>query len=295
MLRRRGGSLVEVLVALILFAIVMASATGSVLRQQRTTTALVSLGQGTAQLRAASGLLPAQLALLAPTTDDIVSGEASDSALQLRVAVATGIACDSGSVLTLVVDDGDPPASGVASTPRAGDSLWWYPADSSRWIGRRLADAWSDSMSCAGAEAGGAARGERQVLRARTDDGAAVPGLAPVRVTRQVRLAVYRSGDGSWQLGYREWSEASGSFATPQPVAGPFQRTAADHARTGFRYFDAAGAELHPDADAAAGSRVVRVRFTALALPPPSGGATLIHAAPRESADVVLRQLAGIQ
>ena len=69
------------------------------------------------------------------------------------------------------------------------------------------------------------------------------PDAQWLRVTRPTRYAFYRAGDGTWQLGFREWSEASGSFSAPQPIAGPFVRSSAGH-RSRFRYFDSSGEEL---------------------------------------------------
>jgi hypothetical protein len=115
-----------------------------------------------------------------------------------------------------------------------------------------------------------------------------VPALAPLRITRQTRVALYRASDGTWQLGYREWNDAAASFAAPQPVAGPFARSAADGAFTGFRYFDATDIELHPDIDTSARSRIARIRFTAL-LVPSQGPLGIVRPPQRDSADVMLR------
>jgi hypothetical protein len=89
-----------------------------------------------------------------------------------------------------------------------------------------------------------------------------VPRAAPVRVTRQTRYLVYRAGDGTWQIGMREWSDVLGRFGSSEPVAGPFLRLAAG-ARTGFRYFDSDGAALTPDAGIDV-ARVARIRVTVL-------------------------------
>jgi hypothetical protein len=70
-----------------------------------------------------------------------------------------------------------------------------------------------------------------------------IPAGAPVRITRPTRYSFYRSGDGTWQLGFREWTETTGSFSAPQPVAGPFLRNS-DGRRSRFRYFASSGEEL---------------------------------------------------
>jgi hypothetical protein len=274
-LTRRGGSLAELLVAFTLAALILASATGSLLRQQRITTGMVASSRDVAQLRAATALLPASLALLAPSADDLVTGEARDTALQLRVPVATGLACDTATAVSFAVATTGLPSAGVASMPRASDTLWWYSTDSARWTAATVSDAATDVAGCGGAAV-------QPIIRLRTTESPDIPIRAPLRVTRQLRVAVYRSGDGTWQLGQREWSGVTGNFTTPQPAAGPFQRIAPDGLRTGFRYFDAAGAELTVAGGSAFTPRVARIRFTAIA----AGNAARPGA--RDSADIVL-------
>lgn len=278
--------MVELLVSLVLGALILASATGSLLQQHRATVGMVRDAAAASQSRSGAALLASELALLSPEGADLVRGQSLDTALQLRTAITTGIACDSAPTLTLAGASDDLAGGGIASAPRTGDSLWWYSSDSARWIDARVLDSWADSLHCAAAD--GASPVVRRVVRIRANGGELVPGLSPIRVTRQVRIALYRSGDGTWQLGLREWNDATGSFAAPQPVAGPFQRSASDGSRTGFRYFDAGGTPLHPEADSLSAALVSRIRLTTVALTPERGGVR--SALPvRDSTDVVVR------
>ena len=282
MLRRRGTSLGELLVALALGSIVLATATSSMLRQQRTALSVDAQVRDRAQLRPALSLLHAQLSLSDGATGDLVAGEASDTALQFRAVVAAGLACapELGAVTLPLDDDGEMTRAGVQSLPRAGDTLWWYDVRASRWQGRALTSVTARRSPCNGANppaSGGT------TLRMRLSDPDSIPALAPVRITRPLRYAFYRSSDGSWQLGLREWSEALRQLSAPQPVAGPFARAQSSGVRSGFRYFDTRGLELHPDLDAGTGARVARVRLVALSLP--RAGAN----AGADSVDVVLR------
>ena len=72
------------------------------------------------------------------------------------------------------------------------------------------------------------------------------------------------ASDGSWSLGYREWSEATQRFAPPQPAVGSLLQRGGGR-RSGFRYFDAGGAELVPTTVPIDVRQIVRVRTTALA------------------------------
>lgn len=285
MLTRRGSSLAELLVALTIAVVVLATAVGSLLRQQRTSNALGVMGKAATQLRVGTALLPAQLALASPAAGDLLSTQLRDSALQLRATVATGLACDSGTNPAFLDEDEELASGGIAAPPHAGDSLWWYLADSSRWVGRPVLNASSGSAPCPSARQ----TASRQVMKLRLQSTEIIPAGAPLRLTRQQRFVIYRSGDGTWQLGLREWSDATHSLASPQPVAGPFQRVASDGARSGFRYFDAQGSELHPELDSTAGSRVARIRFTALTVPALLTTDGPAHYARRDSVDVAFQ------
>ena len=257
----RGASLVELLVALTLAAIVLGTATSTVLRQWRTTSELGGAAVREAQLRAATGALAAELSALAAASGDLVAGEARDTALQLRTLVAADMACDQavGSALFAGGQDGAGGASSGAD-PRVGDTLWWYGESEPRWRGRRITA--SDSVSLGCPLTGAPPRLSRRVAVSPADT---IRAGAPLRVTRPARYSFYRSGDGSWQLGLREWVEASRRFAPPQPVAGPFLLRAGGD-RSGFRYFDADGGELPVGAAGVDVARVARLRVTVLAL-----------------------------
>jgi hypothetical protein len=108
-----------------------------------------------------------------------------------------------------------------------------------------------------------------------------------VRVTRRLGYLFYRSGDGSWQLGLREWTEPTQRLSAPQPLAGPFVRRGLADERTGFRYFDAAGTEVRAQGAGADVARVARVRvITLVADRAESGAQSRIR---RDSVDVALQ------
>ena len=267
---RYGASLAELLVALTISGIVLGTATATVLRQQRTTATLGGRAARGSQTRAALGALSVDLSALAVASGDLVPAEMRDSAIQLRSVVTAGLACgDAVGLTSLVADLGAPSTETVAAEPRVGDTLWWYGASDSGWRGQPISAA--DSVTTACPLDGGRVRAARRIVIAAAES---IHAGSPLRITRPARYSFYRSGDGSLQLGLREWSEAGHRFAPPQPVAGPF--VARDvGGRSGFRYFDAEGAELPIGADGVDAARVARVRVTVLA-----------HAAGQASADI---------
>ena len=285
--RRRGVTLVETLVALTLASIVLGSATSVLLRQHRTAAALGSAVATDAQLRGALGALAAELAVLSAMAGDLEAGEARDTALQLRSLVTRGLACNDGAGVTIVAADVDePPGARDVAIPRVGDTLWWYGGDSTgRWRSSRIAS--SDSVTAPCPLTSAPSQPARRLGIGGVDT---VPSGAPLRITRPARYAFYRSGDGSWQLGMREWIDATARFAAPQPVAGPFIMRAGA-SRTGFRYFDDAGDELPIGPAGVDVTRIARVRLTVLVL---SGVRALVSdTIARDSVDIALPRARG--
>jgi type II secretory pathway pseudopilin PulG len=282
-LTRRGTTLAELLVAITLAAIVLATATSSLMRQQRTTGALTAQSAMVAQLRPATASVAAQLAQLSPPAGDLTPGEWRDTALQFRAPVATGINCVAAAgVVTLPPAAVDAlPVGGILSLPRVGDSLWFYSDTGGGWRGRTVSEVTSVRAGCGGASTEAALR----LVLAGADT---VATRAPVRITRQHRLVVYRGGDGGWQLGLREWNEPTRELGPPQPLAGPFLARAPTGERTGFRFFDAAGAELRVDRDPDAATRVSRVRLTLVATRRGGSAGRPADATLRDSIDVAL-------
>lgn len=278
-LKRAGTSLVELIIALTLMGLVLGAATSSLLHQQRGARWAGALGGAEAQMRPLVQLLPAELAVLDAGAGDLVSGAASDSTIQIRAVVASSLACDTAAIAVTLLPDltSGVATGGVARAPVVGDSLWFYPSDSLGWQPRRVVSVTHGSTACRlPATPAGAA------YKLTLDAPAYASGGTPVRVTRQERYVVYRASDGWWYLGARAWSVAAGSFAAPQPIAGPFLRTRGS-AITGFRYFDSLGAVVVPNGTNE--RAIARVRVSSIALVPSLAGSDSVR---RDSADVAL-------
>lgn len=283
MLTRRGVTLVELLVAMTLAAVLLGAASSSLAQQRRSSELHTARVRAESQVRAGIGELQVALEGLSPAAGDLAAGEARDTAIQLRTVIASAIACDSAvGQATIASDDtSEDRASGVAAALRIGDTLWWHMPGSPGWVARRVADVASVAGICP------AARPEAQaLLRLTFATPDSVPEGAPLRVTRLGRYSIYHAGDGSWQLGISEWSDVLHAFAPPQPVAGPFARTGPDGSRTGFRYFDAAGGELHEAGAAIDVMRVARLRVTFVA--PERGTGPPAGTFRRDSVDIAL-------
>ena len=275
--------LLEFLVALALAGIVLSIATQSVLRQQRTHAHIRALAGSDEQLRAATMVLAGQLADLDAGAGDIAGGSVSDTALQFRATVGTSFACETSAGSVALLPEQGPGGSyaGTLSSARPGDTLWWL--GDSTWSAARVRNVDAASVTCA-APLAFAGASVRLTLAGSADT---VPAGAPLRLTRQTRYSLYRSADGSWQLGFREWNEAAGAFASPQPVAGPLL-LAAGTRRSGYRYFDAAGQEITVTSGVADVSRIARIRITMRSVAPARDRGT--DSVRTDSVDVGLRR-----
>ena len=279
MLSRHGTTLVELLVALALSAVLLGVASSSLLRQQRAAGGVGASSAAESQVRHVARLLSGELALLDAESGDVAAGQANDSSIEIRAVVASALACDTATNVVTLAPAGatTPPLSGVARAPAAGDSLW-YDADSLGWRGRAVLAVARASAGCAVPAAAAGA-----TYRLTLDTPIDASGATPLRLTRWERYVVYRASDGHSYLGIREWSASSARYLAPQPVAGPFLRALPSGERTGFRFYDSLGAPLALDGTNE--RSIARVRITALSAVP---AWTTTDSVRRDSADVAL-------
>jgi hypothetical protein len=280
MLSRRGTSLVELLIALALTALVLGTATSSLLHQQREARWTDALGGAESQMRPFAQVLQSELAPLDAAAGDLVSGAVSDSTIQIRALVASSLACDSAAATVTLLPDATAGVSvgGIARAPVVGDSLWFLVSDSVGWQSRTVVGVAHPSASCRLPPSPPSG-----TFRLTLDAPVNAAGATPIRITRQERYVVYRASDGWWYLGARAWSAVTNGFAAPQPIAGPFVRLVRGGAITGFRYFDSSGVQVMPNG--ANERTIARVRLGTLALVPSFAGTDSVR---RDSADVAL-------
>ena len=238
---RRGFSLVELLVAMVVAGVVLALLTLTGLRQQRLIADLFDDAALSGQLREASALLPTDLRVLGSAAGDL--REARDTALEARGTIASAVVCDTarGSVVLAAGTDSADTYTSYATSIQPGDTAWLYQSANGNesWVPRAIN---SVAATAAGrcAPIGPLLRAE-VAARARTaitlDSAvdAAVIGR-PLRVTRSLRLSLYRSSDGTWNLGERDWNPSTQRFNSIQPLAGPF--LPANTAGLTFEYLD---------------------------------------------------------
>jgi prepilin-type N-terminal cleavage/methylation domain-containing protein len=274
MKNRLGFTLIELLVVMAIATFVCASTVRMLSRQQRFYSAATSMLDVRAQLRDGAQVLVADIRGAAVARYGLPT--MSDSAVELYATVGSSAVCAiSGSSLYLVpaeLASGARVTSFVA-TPDTSDVALVYvhspvSADSSRWEVARISGLTSRSVSTTCPPSSGFTSSADAAAGHTTFSvtlGGGVPsGLrrgAPVRFLRRGRYSLYRSGDGSWQLGYRRCGPSPPhSCSGIQPVSGPYRDYASGSATNAsglaFHYYDSSGRELF---DAAVSSTVARV------------------------------------
>jgi len=273
---RRGFSVIELVIVMVIGGVVAAAIGGVLRRQQRFFTNASSLVEQRVSLRDATGILPGEIRALSPADGDVLAF--SDSALEIRATIGAAIACDTvagGGAINLAPGrTGERMLTAFATAPQPGDIALMYdtamPNDTgtSAWAALEVLSASPRLDVCATSrllDPVGDASATRLQLRFVT--GSRVPPTirpgAFVRVLRRVRYRFYRASTAQWFLGYSEWDGTA--FGAVQPVSGPY----APYSRGGgsglrLRYFGSAGTEVLSPADAA---RIARVEVVVRGVP----------------------------
>lgn len=269
-----GFTLVELIIATALAALVGATLLMTLRRQER------FYGSATEMIRLRSQLRDAADVLVADIRGAAVSRYGlplmTDTAVELFSTLGSSVVCTAPSGLTLFL----PPntlASGAVLTsllasPDTGDLALLYSIpggnpDSARWVESRISAFATRSLasSCPAStgftsalDAAAGRTGYALTLSANPPPD--VRRGAPVRFIRRARYSLYRSSDGDWYLGYRRCNAIGRSICTTvQPVSGPYMPDARGGTTSGgiaLRYFDTSGAELF---DASLSAAVARI------------------------------------
>ncbi len=250
---RRGFSLAEIMVALVLLGIVATGIMTVVMRQQqfyRSATEVIDTRQ---QIRQASNVVPVDIRGVSSVGNDILN--MSDSALDVRGNIGSAVVC-SHTANTITVPPvnlaGNKYFTTFLTRPKLRDALIilddgqpgnqdddWFPyiitAIDSTLVGcTAFTNVLSDATKY------------RYVYTLATNLSATIVDGAPLRMARGVKYSIYKSAtDNLWWMGYRECRGDGTSCDAVQPVAGPYRAYAAnDTVNSGisFVYRDSTGA-----------------------------------------------------
>jgi Tfp pilus assembly protein PilX len=243
---RRGTTLAELIVVLVIGTIVIALCATTLVgqrRAERETSASVAPASG-----ADEALRTLESVLARVAVGDTVWAR-GDSALEWRATVGVALACAAGADTVVV--------------PDSGLTAWW----------ESLAD--TGDVAALGAGAGTWERHKIRFVHSRSSGGAcgtaqhtlqlrevaSTIGQPVVRVVRRTRFMLYKGGEGDWWLGQRTCDDSAPLHCTSaQPVAGPLAAPPA-----GLRFaLDSSGAHLRITISVTAGS-VVRTATVSIA------------------------------
>ena len=262
--RRRGSSLIELTVVIVLLAVIGTATLGVVVHQERFYREQASAIDSRATVRDAASLLQSELRALTPADGDLYA--IGPGAVDFRATLAQSVICTISPSRTQITIPPEHLAAGAPLTwlgtqPEQGDTLLVLTARSA------LGDAWDRHVLTSAPASGGSCPTSSGLTTSLAEASAAltlslsapldtaIAAGALVRVVRRARYELYRASDSRWYLGYLD---CLSSRATPcntvQPAAGPF-------APAGMRlsYLDRGGA---PTADP---WRVARIDVLAIA------------------------------
>jgi len=255
--RRRGLTLPELLVAMLLLAIVGGALTRVMVKQQQYYRDASLTAGAKRELRLGASVLPSELRSISSSGGDILS--MSESTVLLRAYIGSSIICARSATDEIWV----PPVnlahhtlSTFVTRPQVGDTVFLYNendlkgSEDDLWEMRTIIDVDNNSVACPGGPYTDPVLdppATKKRMRYRLD--AALPDSvkvgAVVRFTRPVRYRIYQETSGSWYLGLDEYS--GGSWGAASPLAGPyrpFQAGDANPSGLQFRYYDSLGVRV---------------------------------------------------
>ena len=246
--RRRGASIIEMMIALTIFSLVMIGVTGAISEQTRFQAGASRVVGSQRSIRQISDLLSSELRALGTGAGDIYAMNASS--IDLRVTTGSTVTCtiaaDRMSVIVPPVQLGTGvPLTSWRDVPVTGDSVFIFDEGASSvrnddtWRAYRLTAAPS-AATCPIASgftrtAGEAAAGMRLSVASALSP-TTVAG-APIRFFRPARYALATGPDGRWYLGYTECRAGCGTLDV---VAGPVRPPSGQG--IGFTFRDSLGA-----------------------------------------------------
>ena len=236
-LGRVGFSLVELLVALVLFGAVTAGIYRVLVDNQRLYRAQTQRIDLQQNIRAAVTILPAEFRELDATNGDIKAMSATS--ITIRAMRQLGFICSppilGGSLSGVPFTIRSSLFFGTRGFNTATDSvLIYYEGDPATrgddsWVLGALTGV--GTANCPDGEPGQQLTTNLALAASQPNQAGAVPGGAPVRGFETVTYLLYQSGDGDWYLGLR-------NDGGTQPLIGPVR----DGGGLTFSYYDAAGA-----------------------------------------------------
>lgn len=257
---RRGFTLVELIIAMVLFGIVMGAAMQVILKQQRFYRGAGELLEMRNGLRQGVTMLTSDLRAVSPAAGDI--HEWTRSKVAFRSTTGSSIVCLMPSTTTIVV----PPSTLIQNntltawlvSPVVGDSVLVYDEgpgignDDDVWRPYRITavttvNGTNACLPTTGYTVTGDLKPSTRFTLSAALPATVVTG-APIRFFRRVDYGIYQASDSLWYLGASDCLPGrTPECSSYQPISGPYRAlSGATASGLVLSYFDSAGAELDP-------------------------------------------------
>jgi prepilin-type N-terminal cleavage/methylation domain-containing protein len=221
-IRRRGFTMIELIISLVIAGIVLGAAYKLLLANQRFYRSQSVIADVVTNVREAALILSSEVREVSPAGGDLQ--QMTDTAITINAMRALAFACTPGDPLTGRIIIKDATIFKYRDIDVTRDSVFAFregvPSRSSddRWLRGKLSG--KTSQNCTDGSAG-----TRLVASALV--GGTLQPLdsvtigAPIRTFETVNYRLYDDGTGTWWLGVRNW--VSGAWTATSPVAGPLR------------------------------------------------------------------------
>jgi prepilin-type N-terminal cleavage/methylation domain-containing protein len=291
--RRRGMTLIEIMISLVLLGIVGGTIMRVIMRQQRFYQGVNQIMAQRGELRNATSVLPIELRSLSSIGADILV--ASDSSIVFMQNVGTAIVCElvgDGKQVALPPENLDNKQLLTSfygyGEPQKGYSVYIYNDSSvlgnedDTWQKLTLEEVHIDASRCLPGPGSftrvadlGKRRAVLELSSTAPNDPVTLGPLsqyigvgAPVRIMRKVKYKLYQASDSKWYLGFAPYDYTTGDFAEMSPVSGPYDAYVSGSGAAsgfGFRYYNVDDVEIASGGDSTARSAIARVDLIARA------------------------------
>ena len=264
---RRGLSLIELLITMTVLAIVGASLTNILTRQQRFYRDAAERVELRRELRGGASLVPADLRALSTIGGDLLA--ASNTSIEVRAAIGSAIACGRSGDYELhlaPLNLSNHTLTSWYTAPQVGDQIFIFNdssgagAEDDKWDPHVLAATPSlpgDATRCPATPYVLAADAAlpRVAMTTTAKLSPFVGAGSVVRLTRRMRYSFYQpAGATDWYVGFEEYDGDAGAYGAIQPVIGPLVETNGLR----FSFSDSAGTAVNPST-ADARKRITRI------------------------------------
>jgi prepilin-type N-terminal cleavage/methylation domain-containing protein len=256
---RRGFSLVELLVVMVMLSIIGFAIVNTMVRQQRFFRGAGEVMNVRGQMRHAIDMLTSELRGISAAGGDVYAGTMTSTSVEFRSNIGSSIACRIPVTTQIYLPPNSDLAAGhrltfLGQRPLVGNGVFILDngatdaAEDDVWQLRKITAVADAVNPCTGTSYTGVGDATKTGLLLTLN--AALPASvvqgAIVRLVQRVRYGLYVAGDGRTYLGYCNSSDIDATCNVLQPAAGPFRVGNADDAAgtsgLNFYYYDENGA-----------------------------------------------------